>query len=754
MTAGRPRAEGAGSIIKHKPAAAAVDFERRRRGLALLLARLTGAPADPARVASLIELFERPNDLLAALRAAAPGGCAELLFVGPLERRFALLCDGQGWSAVGFGAYGPDALPEGVAARLGKVRPDGPQAWALRPSADLRAYLARPRVYLAALYHPEVFPLPRLSLAISDLIRAARCAGVSRVIARDMQLGWQVADLAREIVREAPDLLGISATFGQHDVLDALLAEIARLGWPSGCQLVFGGSLSALNQRVLLEAYPRAIVATGPGERTIGELVGWLRGERRLDAVSGIAYRARAGADVTAAVRQTGQLSPREVDDMLPELDLLDATLRARGVVQLESSRGCSYACSFCPRLHKGIWAGDDPLAGGAVLPDIARLLDRHPEIARKVFLVDEEFFGYRPNDESERRVSEVAANLAAHGLRFETSSRADQVYRRNRGRAWHVARFRVWRRLVEDGLDRCLFGIESGVDSILERFNKKTTGQQNSVAIRALSLLGVPPRYTYITFDPLMSRGELVQTYRYLGRTDLLLPARPELDEGGVFDLAGDDGLGAAPQAGAPFYRAVSYMLVSIECLEGAPYTQKAGAHGLLGAFNPNMGRFEARYLDPDIGLFSDCAQRWIDRNFALDYLLKSIEKYTQGTAHARVRSMRALIKDYAFDLLGLMIGLWDADSPELHFSAAQRRAIGLHAHAAAFRAAAGDAARKQVVLQLMDAHFAAMRAQLQAAFTTLKPDLPPDEQVMIAAQIDSWSHSRSWTRINELSA
>jgi hypothetical protein len=273
-------------------------------------------------------------------------------------------------------------------------------------------------------------------------------------------------------------------------------------------------------------------------------------------------------------------------------------------------------------------------------------------------------------------------------------------------------------------------------------------------LAIRALSLLGVPPRYTYITFDPLMTRGELIRTYRYLGRTDLLLPARPDLDEAAVFDLACDDAAAARAPGGAPFYRAVSYMLVSIECLQGAPYTQQAEAHGLLGAFNPNMGRFEARYLDPEIGVFSDCAQRWIDRNFALDYLLKSIEKYTQGAAHDRVRSMRALIKDYAYDLLGLMIGLWDANSPDLHLSAAKRRAVGLHAQAAAFRAARGVAGKKQVVLQLMDAHFAALRTELQTAFTTLEPDLPPDERAMIGRQIDSWAQNRTWAQINELSA
>ena len=68
------------------------------------------------------------------------------------------------------------------------------------------------------------------------------------------------------------------------------------------------------------------------------------------------------------------------------------------------------------------------------------------------------------------------------------------------------------------------LFGVESGVDSILERFNKETTGDQNALAIRTLSALGVPTRFTYITFDHLMTLEELKATYAFQGRTDLLL--------------------------------------------------------------------------------------------------------------------------------------------------------------------------------------------------------------------------------------
>ncbi len=113
-----------------------------------------------------------------------------------------------------------------------------------------------------------------------------------------------------------------------------------------------------------------------------------------------------------------------------------------------------------------------------------------------------------------------VADTLAGGGFAWETSCRVDQVVRPDRDRAWHVERGHLWRGLVERGLRRCLFGVESGVTSILERFNKETTGAQNALAIRTLTALGVPPRFTYITFDHLMTETELRATYAFQGRS------------------------------------------------------------------------------------------------------------------------------------------------------------------------------------------------------------------------------------------
>ncbi|MGH8902527.1 MAG: hypothetical protein ACRDYA_12815 [Egibacteraceae bacterium] len=105
------------------------------------------------------------------------------------------------------------------------------------------------------------------------------------------------------------------------------------------------------------------------------------------------------------------------------------------------------------------------------------------------------------------------------------------------------------------------------------------------------------------------------------------------------------------------PFYTGISYMLVGMECLIGAAYTRMAQAAGLAGRAGPSMGRVEARYTDWRIGILARWSQRWIDRNFALDYTLKSLEKIVDGKPHEMVRGLRHVLKRAAYRLLERMI-------------------------------------------------------------------------------------------------
>ncbi|MEU8001520.1 radical SAM protein [Catellatospora sp. NPDC049111] len=585
--------------------------------------------------------------------------------------------------------------------------------------------LLRPNILLTALYHKETFPLPRFPLAISDLARAARSTLSGQVRLMDMQLGVSPADVLAAVDADRPDIVGISATFGQHDLMIELLDELfAR---PEPPVVLAGGSLTARNERLLLEQYPRLLVARGAGEPTIADIIAYFHGDIELAHVNGIGYAGAAhGGGLQIGVRRNAVTSNRNQTDFLPELDLLATTFAHHGVAQLEASRGCTNFCSFCPRGHKGIWAGPD----GSNLPWLLRAMgtvfDQHPDISRTLYLVDEEFIG-RGDNVVERALS-LGRTLHDHGYRWESSCRVDQVVLPDQSRAWHIERAQMWRQLVDYGLRRMLFGVESGVDSILTRFNKETTGEQNALAIRTLTALGVPPRFTYITFDHLMTADELAATHAFQGRTDLLLRPLAHLSVEQIVDGVRDEQFVAQHSTGKPFYSAISYLLVSMECLIGAAYTKQVAQAGLAGAMRPSMGRVDADFADWRIGRASHHAQLWVDRNFALDYTFKSLTKILDGDAYHAVRSARVVIKTAAFDLLGRMLDLIGQFPPEHPDEA------GLDAR---LRAA-------------MDSAIADMAEVMDKTVAETGPRLPASARQLMVDEHSRWRAASGWQLIN----
>lgn len=673
--------------------------------------------------------FTDPGALAEHIAGHARGH--EVVVTGTLDRRLVLIEHTEGepaWTAIDLSGQ-PHATRAWPAWTTGRLTIEDPSGWLspARISAEGVARLLSPRLLLVALYHPEYFPLPRFPLGISDVARAARATLLGQVELMDMQLGHTPDDVLKRITATEPDIVGISATFGQHDLMTTLLDQLTALDQPP--LMVAGGSLTARNERLLLNAYPELLVARGAGEATIQDVLAQWNGDLSLDQVRGIGYQGGPRGDGTlqvGRVRRTATVANRLQTDIWPELDLLPATFAHRGVAQLESSRGCVSYCSFCPRGHKGTWAGTDPSQLEWVLAAYREVFDAFPDIAPVLYLVDEEFIG-RDSD-AVPRVLELATVLEKAKLAWETSCRIDQVVRPDHDRAWHLERAQMWRDLVDRGLRRCLFGVESGVTSILARFNKETTSEQNALAIRTLSALGVPTRFTYITFDQLMTLEELQESYAFQGRTDLILKPLHHLSVEEIVDGVADEAFVAEHSAKAPFHSAISYMLVSMECLIGAAYTRHATARGLTGDPDPLMGRVTAQFADPRIGVASRWAQLWVDRSFPFDYTLKSLEKILTGRQRHRVRQARIVLKQASYGLLGGMLNILPATARTREsLRELDERCEGL-----------------------ADEHLSALIAQMSPVVGQVRAVLPADRVAVLVHEHRRWAAPAAWQLIN----
>jgi radical SAM superfamily enzyme YgiQ (UPF0313 family) len=732
--------EAATDTVRQAP----VQVEARRQGAAgalraelldATLARFSYRRAARRAIAGrTLPLHLHPDAFAESLEAELAGRVARVIVNGTFDRRL-LLLQGEENRMVACSldgsALGTLPWPTRVPSDLELEQPDAPVSDVL-VSADLVRRLTTPEIVIVALYHPENFPLPRFPLGISDLARAVRSTLMGHVTLLDMQFGLTVEDVGREIRMRSPDIVGISATFGQHDVLTAVMAELAALeGSPL---VVFGGSLSALNRDILLDEFPDGLVCFGPGEPTMQDVVAAWHGNIPSSAVRSVARRSSELALLRSFPRN------REYDDIVPELDLLERTLEFNGVMQLESSRGCTHACSFCPRSHKGRWNGYHARLFENVIAEVNEVYARAPHISRKLFLVDEEFVGSNKHGDALSRASGVSDLLDDAGFRWETSTRVDQIYRADRDREWHLERIRFWSHLRDHGLSRCLFGVESGVDSILERFNKHTTADQNAYAIRMLTGLAVPIRCTYITFDQLMTIEELIESYRFQGRDDLILRPLREMSPEAFFDAVHDESFVAARKTGRPFYSSISYMLVSMEALIGSPYLQKVEEAGLAREWQPSMGRRRAEYRDQRIGLMSDASQRWVDRNFSFDYTLKSIEKITHGTEQNAARAARVVLKRSAYHLFGRMLAITTSSSDLL----AADDSVGA-ALVADVEALTGDAMRR-----LLDRSFEELKDDFETVMGELRTTLRPERWEVVSREHARWSERESWELIN----
>lgn len=674
-------------------------------------------------------LFLEPTRLAHSLEITLAGTIGRVRVAGTLDRRLVLIERQDGRWIAGDLSGQPHSSRAWPAWTTGQINVETPSSWLSAAMLSRAAVyrLTRPAVLLAALYHPEVFPLPRFPLGISDVARAARSTLLGSVRLADMQLGVTLDDLIRQVGSEDLDILGVSATFGQHGLMIALLDAAYRLARPP--LVIVGGSLTARNETLLLERYPDLLVARGGGEATIEALLAHWHGDIDLGQVPGLGFTGAARGGGLAIRRRTAKPVTRDATaDILPELDLLPATFEHHGVAQLETSRGCTNFCSFCPRGHKGLWSGAAPQRLPWMLAEMRAVFDRYPHISRTVYLVDEEFIG-RGADAAGRAL-EIARVVHEAGFRWESSCRVDQVVRLDEGPAWHAGRVQMWRELRRRGLRRMLFGVESGVDSVLDRFNKETSGDQNALAIRTLSALGVPTRFTYITFYHLMTLEELKATYAYQGRTDLLLRPTLHLPAEEIVRGVRDEGFAAHTAAGQPLHTAISYMLVSMECLIGAAYTRKVQAAGLTGAVRPSMGRVDARFADWRIGIASRWAQLWVDRNFALDYTLKSLEKVLDGPPRHTVRQARMVLKNAAYTILGEMIAAIEAQ-PLADAIKGERRL----------------SARIGAVL---DAQFQLLRARMDDTVGQVGAALPARHVRLLHDEYQRWDAATGWRLIN----
>ena len=116
-----------------------------------------------------------------------------------------------------------------------------------------------------------------------------------------------------------------------------------------------------------------------------------------------------------------------------------------------------------------------------------------------------------------------------------------------------------------------------------------------------------------------------------------------------------------------------------------------------------------------------------WIDRHFALDYTLKSLEKILDGIPRDRVRNTRVVIKDGSFRVLAGMLNListYASDTPDPSLDAAVRA--------------------------LLDTEVGELATTLSFAVGQVLPTLPTSGRRVLGREFTRWCSAEGWQLIN----
>lgn len=294
---------------------------------------------------------------------------------------------------------------------------------------------------------------------------------------------------------ERPVCFGVTCMTGPQILYALDACRYAKERHP-GLPVVWGGVHASLMPHQTL-AHPLIdVVVIGEGEATFFELVHALAEGRPLDGVAGIAFRGANGRVHVTPPRPFVDLDAEPpLAYELVDLDLYRRRLFGVDHLSFNSSRGCTFRCSFCwdPVMHKRTWRAMRP---ETVLEHLRKIVREHG--IRGFLFTDDHFF---IDLKRARAILEkiVAADLGVTIGKLQI--RADTICRMQPD---------FLELLVRAGVTRLTIGVESGSQRILDLIKKDVTVEEVIEANRRLAPHPIVPLYLFMMGLPTETPDDL----------------------------------------------------------------------------------------------------------------------------------------------------------------------------------------------------------------------------------------------------
>jgi len=343
------------------------------------------------------------------------------------------------------------------------------------------------------------------SLGIGYLAAYLRAHGHAVEILDAHVEGLSVKETIARIEKRGSDLLGFSIVSSL--VMPQTVQIIREIkAKQTNLHVTMGGQHPTFFYESILKKSPGVdSVVRFEGEETLLALIEKIDQPDDWKSIQGIAFRENGSIRATPP-----RPLIKDLDSLpFPARDTLPLLMGKGGLPLLSTSRGCTSRCSFCSvhcfyNTPKGRnWRAR---SSENVLQEI-EILNREFG-CDELWFVDDNFLG--PGKLGRRRVRSFFPLLEKSGIklkRIDFSCRADSV----------VQEPDLIDLAAKHGAGLVYLGVEAGVQRILDLYNKGTTVEQNTKAVRVIKDSGAEIKMEFILFNPWITFEEVKETISFL---------------------------------------------------------------------------------------------------------------------------------------------------------------------------------------------------------------------------------------------
>ncbi|MCW3997085.1 MAG: B12-binding domain-containing radical SAM protein [Candidatus Bathyarchaeota archaeon] len=343
----------------------------------------------------------------------------------------------------------------------------------------------------------QVLGIKTPPMGLAYLAAALEAEGYQPKIIDANALELNFIEMRKKLEKESPDVVCVTSITPM--IYEAMASvKVAKSVSPNSTTIL-GGPHATFCPMETLENCPELdVVCLGEGEETLTELIQKVEKEQNLDDVKGIIYR------------KSGHFYRTEPRPLIKDLDNLPFparhllpmnhyTVLGRNYpsINIVSSRGCPFRCSFCSSSY---FYGKSYRARTAknVVDEIEQVVNKYK--VKSIEFSDDTFTLYRS------RVEEICEEIIRRKLDISwvCSSRANLVTRD------------LLIRMKKAGCHIVLYGIESGSPRILKLMKKGETPIQMARAVKVTKETGMETLGSFILGYPEETRSELLQTIHF----------------------------------------------------------------------------------------------------------------------------------------------------------------------------------------------------------------------------------------------